>query len=181
MKNLFRSLSTCAAFAIAGCSTPDTAADPNLLVSADFETLAGWLPAAQSATLSRDKAHSGHYALKVDAAHEYSLGYSAPLGQLHDTRIRKIKVTAWAFVPTADAKATLVTTVSNPAAPNDKPLLWDGLELGKAPAVGKWQEVSKVITLPDNATPANTLGIYLWRTGGAQPVYLDDLRVTLEP
>lgn len=165
---------------LAGCGSADTKNDPNLLVSTDFETLSGWLPEAQDATLTREKAHSGTYAIKVDAAHEYSLGYHAQLGRLHDTRIKKIKVSAWAFVP-AGGSASLVTTVGNPVAPNDKPLLWEAIELGKSNAFGKWVEVSKVLTIPETAAATSTLGLYLWRTGGSQTVYLDDLRVTLEP
>ena len=183
MNKSFRNLAalgTFAALALAGCSSADTKNDPNLLVNSDFETLAGWLPEGQDATLTREKAHSGNYALKVDATHEYSLGYRAPLGRLHDTRIKKIKVAAWTFVP-AGGVASLITTVSNPLAPNDKPLLWEALELSKGNAVGKWVEVSKVLTVPETAAATSILGMYLWRTGGDQPVYLDDLRVTLEP
>ncbi len=181
MKNPFLLLGSLVALTATSCGNDATANNQNVLVSSDFDTLAGWLPEAQSATLSRDKAHSGRYALKVDPGHDYSLGYKAMLGQLHETRIKKIKVTAWAFVPTADAKASLVVTVGNPDPANDKPLLWDALELNNASTVGKWAEVSKVVTIPDKALPISPLGIYLWRTGGGQPVYLDDLRVTLEP
>jgi len=168
------------ALSLASCgSGSDAANDPNTLINNDFETLAGWLPDPQNATLSRDKAHSGRYALKVDAAHDYSLSYRAPLGQLHDTRIKKIKISAWAFVPAGGSTASLVTTVGNPAKPDDKPMLWEALELAKGNAVGKWVEVSKVIAIPETAAPTHTLGFYLWRTGGNQPVYLDDLRVAI--
>ena len=173
-------LGTLAALGLAGCGSADTKNDPNLLVNTDFETLAGWLPEAQDATLTREKAHSGNYAIKVDGTHEYSLSYHAPLGRLHDTRIKKIKVSAWAFVPTGGS-ASLVTIVANPSAPNEKPLLWEPMELGKSNAFGKWVEVSKVMTVPETAAATSTLTLYLWRSGSTQPVYLDDLRVTLEP
>lgn len=170
------------ALTVAGCGGNDNAAsDPNTLVSNDFDTLAGWLPEPQSATLTREKAHSGHYSLKVDGTHEYSLGFNALLGQLHETRISKIKVSAWVFVPSAEAKAALVTAVSTPGAPSDKPLLWESLDLSQTKEINKWVEVSKVVTLPANTAPTNALVLYLWRTSGNQPVYLDDLRVTVEP
>lgn len=168
------------ALAFTGCGQQsDTQPDADVLVSNDFETMAGWMPEPQSATLSREQAHSGHYSLKVDAAHEYSMGYSVPLGQLHGTRIKKIKVSAWAFATAPDANASFVVAV-NPVAPETKPLLWEGLELGKS-TVGKWREVSKELTLPENTTPNNTLVLYLWRTGGDKAVYLDDIRVALVP
>ena len=179
MNNPLLLLGSLVALTVAGCGGNDAASEPNLLVSSNFDTLAGWIPEAQSATLSRDKAHSGHYAVKVDPSHEYSLGYKAPLGQLHETRVKKIKVTAWTFVPTADAKAALVVTVGNPDPASDKPLMWDAVEVDGTKDTGKWTEVSKEFTIPENATATSPLGIYLWRTGGSQPVYLDDLRVTL--
>lgn len=182
MKKIFLLLGSLATLAATGCgSNSADASDANVLVNNDFETLAGWLPEAQSATLSQDKAHSGRYALKVDATHEYSMGFKAPLGQLHNTRIQKIKVSAWAFVPTADESASLVVTVGNPNPANDKPLLWEALELKANNQVGKWVEISKVITIPNDVSPSSPLGIYLWRTGGSQAVYLDDLRVSLQP
>ena len=99
MKKVFFALGTLATLSFAGCGgKSDVETDPNLLVNNDFETIAGWLPEGPSATLSRDKAHSGHYSIKVDAAHEYSLTYKAALGQLHDTRIKKINISAWTFV-----------------------------------------------------------------------------------
>lgn len=180
MKKTFLLLGALVALTAAGCGGSNTASDQNVLINNDFDTLAGWLPEAQNATLSRDKAHSGHYALKVDPAHDYSLGYKAQLGQLHETRVKKIKVSAWAFVSTADAKASLVVTVSNPDPANDKPLLWDAVEVSAGNHAGKWAEVSKTITIPANASPSCLLGLYLWRNEGSQPVYLDDLRVTLE-
>ena len=182
MKKISLLLGCLAALAATGCGGNNTDTnDANVLVNNNFDTLAGWLPEAQSATLSHDKAHSGRYALKVDAAHEYSMGFKAPLGQLNDTRIQKIKVSAWAFVPTADASASLVVTVGNPNPASDKPLLWEALELKANNQVGKWVEISKVITMPSDVSPTSPLGIYLWRTGGNQAVYLDDLRVTLQP
>lgn len=181
MKKILYSIATVAALGMVSCSKSSDATDANTLVSNDFETLAGWLPdVPKSATLTREKAHSGHYSLKVDAAHEYSLGFSAVLGQLHETRINKIKVSAWVFLPAADAQAALVTAVTDPAAP-DKPLLWESLDLSLGKKVGKWAQVSKVITLPATTAPTNALGLYLWRTSGNQPVYLDDLVVTVEP
>ncbi|WP_201977645.1 carbohydrate binding domain-containing protein [Hymenobacter rubidus] len=178
MKTPLLLLGSLVALTVAGCGGSDSsAADPSLLVSCDFDTLAGWLPEAQSGMLSRDKAHSGRYAIKVEPGHDYSLSYKAPLGQLHETRVKKIKVTAWAFVPTADAKASLVVTVGNSDPANDKPLMWDAVEVNSTKDTGKWTEVSKEFTIPDNAMPTSPLGVYLWRTGGSQPVYLDDLRI----
>ena len=183
MKKIILFLGATYALGLAGCGSNGTGADAetNVLASTDFESLDGWLPADQAATLTREKVHSGKYAIKVDAAHEYSLGFSKPLGQLHDTKPQKIKVSAWVLVPSAEAQAVLVITLGDPTSPTAKPLLWESLAL---PSVGTpygtWKEVSKTVTVPAAAGPASRLGIYLWRTGGSQPSYLDDLRVSVE-
>lgn len=156
-----------------------TAAD--VLVSNDFESLAGWLGATPNPSLTDEKAHSGRYSIKVDDSIAYSLGFASTLGALHDTRVKRIKVTAWVFVPNAQGAALLVTHAGD--APNVKPLLWDGFDVTKAVAgsYGRWVEISKVMELPAGVTAATSIGFYLWRTGGHQPVYLDDLTVTAEP
>ena len=161
-------------------NAPATGAD--VLVSNDFEHLAGWLGPTPNPTLTKEKAHSGQYSIKVDGNSEYSLGFSSTLGALRDVRVKRIKVTGWVLVPSAQASALLVTHGGD-AVPNGKPLVWEGLDVVKA-VEGKynqWVEVSKVVDIPDAASATTGLGIYLWRSGGNQPVYLDDLTVTLEP
>lgn len=172
-----------ALLSLAGCSSgPDSASDANTLMVNGFETLGGWLPEEQSATLTQEQAHTGKTSLKVDQDREYSLPYSNLLGRLRDTPLRKIKVSAWVFLPTAQAAATLVMEVTDPAAPAAKPLLWEGIKLSEAvKTYGKWTQVSSVLTLPASADASKKLSIYLWRTGGSQPVYLDDLAVSVEP
>lgn len=180
MKKSFVLLGTLGLFAMAGCGDSTAVAeDPNLLVNANFDGLIGWVPETMTATLTREKAHSAPYSLKVDATHEYSLTYSARLGSLSATRPKRVKLSAWVWLPTSAASANLVLTVSNPATPTEKALLWEGLPLGKMGAVGKWTEISKVIAMPDNALPTYNLSLYLWRTSGTQAVYVDDLRVAI--
>ena len=171
------------ALSLAGCgSGPNETSDSNTLLISGFETLPGWLPEQQSATLTQERAHTGQTALKVDEAHEYSLTYNNLLGRLRDTRLNKIKVAAWVFLPNSQAAATLVTSVADPATPTAKPLLWEGIKLNEVvKTYGKWVQVSRVMTLPADADASKRLSIYLWRTGVNQPVYIDDLTVSIEP
>lgn len=181
MKSTFLLSLLLSALALSSCGHhPDAAADPNLLLSTSFENLANWLTELQSATLTHERAHSGTTSLKVDAAHEFSLTYNNALARLHPTTPRKLKVAAWVWLPNAQAAATLVTTLADPATPGAKPQFWDGLNLNETvKTYGQWMPVSKVITLPANASPAHRLSLYLWRTAGNQPVYLDDLTVSI--
>ena len=168
------------ALTLAACGGSETdSSGPNVLMHSDFEGIDGWIPSEQSSTLTREKAHSGKTSIKVDATHEYSLTFSKPLGQLHDSRPKQITVTAWAFLPDAQAAASLVVSINDPAAP-DKPLLWQAIDLSKGnKPFGKWKEIDRTITVPANVGSANKLSIYLWRSSGSHPVYVDDITASV--
>jgi len=178
MKKTF--LFSVCALALAACGGSSTENDPNMLMHSDFESVDGWLPAEQSASLTHEKAHSGKTSIKVDPGHDFSLSFSKPFGQLHESKPKKITVSAWTFVPDAQAAASLVISISDPAVP-DKPVLWQSIDLTKeSKPYGDWKEVKQTITVPATVGPNNKLGIYLWRTGGNRPVYADDIKVTLD-
>jgi len=159
----------------------DAESDPNVLMHTDFESVDGWLPGEQNGgSLNREKAHSGKTSIKVDGTHEFSLSFSKPFGQLHESRPKKLKISAWTFVPDAQSLASIIVSISDPSAPDAKPVLWEALDLGKeSKPFGEWKEVSKVITVPANVGPNNKLGIYMWRNSGTKAVYADDFKVTL--
>ena len=165
----------------ASCTKSDTEADSKALVRNDFENLSGWLGTAPQPSLTRERAHSGQYSLKVDANTEYSLGYASTLGQMSDVRITKIKVDAWVLAPSADAGGFLVTHVGD-APPATKPMLSDGFDVVQAAQkYGEWAHVSKVIDIPTQADANTNFGIYLWRNKGNATTYVDDLVITVAP
>lgn len=165
--------------ATTGCGSPGQPdGTGKVLMHNDFESLAGWLGQAPQPSLTRERAHSGHYSLKVDAGTEYSLNYNGTLGHLSDVRITKIKLDAWVLAPNAEAGGLLVTHMGDNV-PGQKALLWDGFDIVKAsPQYGDWQHVSRVLEIPATATTNTNIGIFLWRNKGNQTVYLDDLAIT---
>ncbi|GGG44366.1 hypothetical protein [Hymenobacter glacieicola] len=164
---------------LAGCGEKTSPKSHDTLISNDFESLEGWVNDLNTTSLTREKAHSGQYSLKVDGTTEYGRTYTNQLGKMHDTRPKKLKINAWVFVSGAQAGAKLVTVITDPA-PDAKPAVWDGLDVVAAvkSQYGKWVEISNELTVPESVTPTNKFQMYLWRTGGAAPVYLDDLTVT---
>jgi hypothetical protein len=172
-----------AALGLAGCGRSDEAdRSKTLLMANNFETLEHWLPGDLASTLTHEQAHSGRTALKVDDMHEYSLTYKKPLGYFQLPRPARLRVSAWVLLPDAQAAATLVTTVTDPANSAAKPLFWEGLKLREAVhSYGKWTKVSQVVTLPTDLQDTHMLTFYLWHTGPSPAVYLDDLEVTREP
>lgn len=164
-----------------GCSKSDNA-DGKVLLRNDFDSLAGWLGTAPQPSLTRERAHSGQYSIKVDANTEYSIGYNGTLGQLSEERIAKIKVDAWVLAPNGDAGGLLVTHVGD-APPATKGMLWDGFDVVQAAnqKFGDWVHVSKVINIPAQADANTNFGIYLWRNKGNATTYVDDLVITVAP
>lgn len=166
------------ALALGSCGGSDATKPANLLASNDFESLDGWLGGEVGPSLTKEQAHSGVYSVKVDPKVDYSMGYSNPLGRLSSSRITKLKLHGWVFLPSDQAGAQLIIQLLNPNDP--KPLVYDGLDLlneGKAKGYNKWIEFEHVVPIPEAATYNSQLKIYLWKAASAQPVYLDDLQL----
>ena len=140
-------------FALAGatslsaCSGNNSAAEPDkdLLMHNDFETVAGWV--ADPTTLTQEQAHSGRYSLKVDKDHQYSLTYYSLLGQLSPTRIRGVRVDAWAYKPDKDTNVQLRIGLNDAA--GGKLMMGDGIAYNnQVGEPSKWVKISKEHYLP---------------------------------
>jgi hypothetical protein len=176
-----RSAALLAALFLVACSPQtDTDKGKKPLAFNDFENVDGWLAdSPYLLTLSREKAHSGTYSSRVDGNHEFSLGYNNALSRLSPDWPPKLTVGAWVFVPNEQASAQLVIEIKQPGK-DGKGLLWQGLDLAKTVKLyNQWQYVEQTITLPDTAGPQSRLLAYVWRGQSTQPVFMDDLQVTL--
>jgi hypothetical protein len=175
MKNVLCGL---LAFGLLSCGSHESGKPDNELASNDFESLDGWMNGVTSPSLTKEKAHSGVYSVKVDPSIDYSFGYSNQLGRVSAERVTKVKLHAWVNLPNENTPVTLVLELKNPGDP--KPVLWDGLDLlkeAKAKGVNKWIEVEKTVDLPESAAFTSQLGVSMWRGSSTQPAYLDDLQI----
>lgn len=164
------------AFGMLACGKNGSNAPANQLAGNDFESLEGWTGDMVIGSLTKDKAHSGRYAIKVDPNIEYSAGYNNLLGKLSASKLQKLKVHAWVNIPNGKAASVLVVCVLDPV--TNKQLYWDAIGLGKEVKVfNKWVEVEKTFTLPAEATYNHKLSVYLWRTSSPETAYLDDLSI----
>ncbi|MBC6700481.1 carbohydrate binding domain-containing protein [Hymenobacter puniceus] len=163
---------------LSACSGSDSAAaDPAKLITAnDFESVDGWMPATPA--LTREQAHSGKHSTKVDGGVEFSIGYSNMLGKLSPSRLRKIKVHAWVYLPSNKSQARLGVQVTDPA--TSKEIFGDGITLtDQVKEYKKWTEVSKEITFPENIAASQVLRVFLWRAAAADAAYMDDISLTI--
>ncbi|UOQ66034.1 hypothetical protein [Hymenobacter volaticus] len=173
MKNLF--LLIFSVFLFSCTNNNSDTADNDILMSSNFDSLAGWLP--DMSVLANDKAHSGKYSLKVDQTREFALGYSTVLGELSNTRLRGIKLDAWVYLADKDATAKLAFIIKDAAGSQE--ILGDRIDLvEQAKEYGKWVKISKKINFPVSANYTSQLVIYLWRAGATKPAYIDDIQLT---
>lgn len=147
------------------------------LMHTGFEEVLGWAP-DMPPTLTRAKAHTGHYAIFVDARNPYSFTYRTSLGALcPGHRPRRLTLSAWVWVPSFEDDAVLVASLNNPSDP-DHPLFSKYVYLNDSGAFGAWKHVSRDLDLPEGIHSNTQLVIYLWKVNATQPVYADDLQLT---
>lgn len=168
------------AASLTACSSdnPSTATNKSVLMHNDFENLVGWIPDA--ANLSKEQAHSGQYSIKVDKDNEYSITYRNLLGQLSPSRIRGVRVEAWAYAPEKNTPALLRISLNKTV--GGEPTMTEGIDLAtQVPEAGKWVKVSKEIVFPLSSNYSSQLVVYLWRADSGSTAYVDDLVLTALP
>lgn len=177
MFNTLRASSLLLLLTLVGCGGSSNSRPENLLTSNDYDQLTGWVPDTAITYLTKEKAHSGLYSACVNGSIEYASGFTGVLGKLSTSRLTKIRIKAWVWLPSKDAKATLVTQLTDPA--TNKLTFYDGLNLVEAAGgkFNKWTEIEKTLTIPSTASYNSVLQFYLWRAQSNQPVYLDDVQI----
>jgi hypothetical protein len=175
-RNAFLSSLVLVVGGLAGCSGPGAeSADEKLITQNNFDQLEGWVPPV--AGLTTERAHSGRYATKVDAATPYSLGYITTLGQASPVKLKKILVSAWILRTGPQALASIVVELKNPS--TGQGIYWKALDVTKdVHDVNVWEEVSQVFELPENIEATHELRVYLWGSTTPQPVFMDDITIS---
>jgi hypothetical protein len=149
----------------------------NQLFSNDFESLTGWT--SEHPSLTRERAHSGEYSIKIQKGIDYSLTYRNLLGKMAPNRIDKVRIKAFVYV-TKPTKASLAVQLVN-SATDGTSVFNQAIDLGsKVKKEGEWTEINEVVDLPASAEPGNELRVYTWGASGDETVYLDDLQVLAE-
>lgn len=163
-------------FAASACSS-NSSKPKNELLSNDFESLTGWAP--EHPSLTREKAHSGQYSIKIQKGIDYSLTYRNLLARMAPNRIDKVRIKAFVYL-TKPAKAALAVQLVK-SATDGTSVFNQSIDLtSKVKKEGEWTAIDEVIDLPASAEPSNEFRIYTWGAEGDEVVYLDDLQVLEE-
>lgn len=155
--------------------------DDSVVTFNDFESGGGWSsdPAHHNPGLvQKGRAHSGRYALRVDGNHEYSLTFAMPLGRIREAKFRKLRLEAWAFMPSERATASLGLQLLSPD--YSQQLFSDDIKLREAVhTYGQWVPIGKDVTLPDSVAPGQQLRLFMWRADATDEVLLDDVMLRI--
>jgi len=163
---------------LAGCST-----DPgrgkwvgDYVTTNNFESVAGW--GADASTLTKEHTHSGQFAVRVDADHEYGQTFDLPLNQASVHALKGVELEAWAYLPSAQASGALVLQIIDAAGADSRVVHSEQVELlNEVKEYKEWTKVRHVFNLPDALSPDYHLRIFLWRSGSKEPVYIDDISI----
>ena len=181
MKKLLTILSLTGLAACSGDPVADTGVDAKTFSYNNFEGGGGWSgnPGQNDASLvAKGQAHSGQYAIFVDANHEFSLTYDQELGKISNGKFKKVHLDAWVFLPSAKATATIGLQLLQPDKTTQ--VFADDIKLVEAAKkFNTWVEVSKDIVLPDNITAVQHMRVFAWRASSTEKVLVDDVKLSL--
>jgi hypothetical protein len=142
----------------------------------NFESVLGW--GADAGSLTQEHAHSGRFAVWVDANHEYSHTFRLPLGQASMHTLKAVEVEAWVYLPSARAAGAVSLQIVDPANNGLRMVHTEQLDLlSQVTEYRKWTLVRHTFVLPDSLSPAYELRVFLWRNNSPEPVYLDDMSI----
>lgn len=158
---------------LASCSSA-VDSENKIVVKNDFDMLDGWGTCANN-SITKERAHSGKYSIKVDQNVEFSVGFQKPLLELMPDKPKKLKLTSWVYSPSPDGKAVIefdVIDLDNRKISDASYKLEEKLRSYK-----QWVKIKKVITIPDNVQPNHQLRLFLWRANATVPVFMDDITI----
>jgi hypothetical protein len=146
----------------------------DVITRTDFEDVAGW--GADVSAVTRERAHSGRFAIFVNASREFSLTYRLPLREASVHQIKAVNLEAWVYVPSGQADASLNVQVESATGTGVSPLYSEQFRLlDQVREFGKWTKVQHTFVLPAGLASESELRIFLRRNISPEPVYLDDL------
>ncbi|MDJ0364271.1 carbohydrate binding domain-containing protein [Hymenobacter sp. H14-R3] len=162
--------------------TTDTTIDDKTITFNNFEAGPGWSNDPNRndvALVTKSRAHSGQYALKVDKDHAFSLTFEMPLGQISNSKFKTVHLDAWVYMPSAQATGTIGLQIIQPQ--GNESIGGGDLKFSDVvKTYGEWVKVSKDFTMPDNITAANRLRLFMWRAGASDEVFLDDVKLSIK-
>lgn len=133
--------------------------------SSAFEPLAGRLTPGNGETMSHERAHSGQYSIKTDAAAQFGATIALDTIRPFD----RLVVSVWRYP--ADAEAGIVVTSDDAT----RAYYFEPANVMERDSAG-WGRIEMALIFPEAAT-GRPGRFYLWNPSSVQRVWFDDLKL----
>ena len=120
-------------------------------------------------------AHSGNYAVKVDAESEYSITFRETFENLNAKLPKQVVVNGWYYFTEPNEKAGLIMEITD----NGESYMWKSFNFAKVnPATNTWNEFTAYFSFDKEINPEQEISIFA--RGYKKVAYFDDLKVTFK-
>ena len=150
-----------------------------MVIETDMENVADlpdyWINGVAVVKMDKIPAHSGNYAVKVDAANEYSLTFRETLANINAKLPKRVVVSGWYYFPEPNEKAGIVLDVNE----NGKPIIWKAYNISSEnQPLRQWNEFKAYFTIDQPITSEQQIKIFA--NSGNKVAYYDDFKIVFE-
>ena len=150
-----------------------------MVIETDMENVAAlpsyWINTASVKKMEEISAHSGDYAVKVDAEKKYSLTFRENFSNINAKLPKRIIVSGWYYFPEPNDKAGMVMDINE----DGNTIIWKAYNLSSVnPATRQWNEFAAYFTIDQPIKPEQQIKIFA--NSGNKTAYFDDFKIVFE-
>lgn len=176
-----------------GCSNnPQTPAEENqatdenaqinenqMVIETDMENVAAlpayWINGVAVEKMDKIPAHSGNYAVKVDAKNMYSLTFRENFANINAKLPKRVVVNGWYYFPEPNEKSGIVMEINE----NGNKIIWKAYNIYNEKSVtNQWAEFTAYFSIDKPITPEQQIKIFA--NSGNKIAYFDDFKIIFE-
>ena len=134
-----------------------------------------WINGAAVQKMDKIPAHSGNYAVKVDAENKYSLTFRENFSNINAKLPKLVIVSGWYYFPEPNEKSGIVMDIIE----DGTTIIWKSYNLfAENPAINQWVEFSAYFTIDQPIKPEHQIKIFA--NSGNKVAYFDDFKIVFE-
>jgi hypothetical protein len=150
-----------------------------MVIETDMENVAAlpayWINGVVVEKMDKIPAHSGNYAVKVDAENRYSLTFRENFVNINAKLPKRVVVNGWYYFPQPNEKSGIVMDINE----NGNPIIWKAYNLSADnPATKQWNEFTAYFNVDQPIR--SEMQIKIFASSGGNVAYFDDFRITFE-
>ena len=150
-----------------------------LVIETDMENVASlpayWINGVVVEKMDKISAHSGNYAVKIDADKKYSLTFRENFANINAKLPKRVLVNGWFYFPEPNENSSIVMDINE----NNVSSMWKSYKLFESnPVTNQWNEFTAYFTIDQPIKPEYQIKIFA--NSGGQLAYFDDFKITFE-